>query len=118
MGELHSYNFRTNTTNPLVIMEWELGILKVGILKREKMLWGDGNVIGCEGGYMDVWVSQDFSNCTPRRRERSKERKERPEVGCVVAWGGRSYPARGGPEDPWRHGTTWGLEGKNEIGQT
>lgn len=39
-------------------MEWELGILKVGIAKREKMLWGDGNIVGCEGGYMDVCVSR------------------------------------------------------------
>lgn len=54
-------------------MEWELGILK-GISKREKMLWGDGNIVGCEGGYMDVWVSQDSSNCTPKRRERRAQR--------------------------------------------
>ena len=73
MGELHSYNFRTITTNPLVVMEWELGILNPK--EREKMLCGDGNVLGCEGGYMDVWVSQDSSNCTLKRGYVRRERR-------------------------------------------
>lgn len=31
---------------------------------REKMLWSDGNVLGCKGGYVDVYVSQDSLNRT------------------------------------------------------
>lgn len=80
------------------------------------MFWGDGNDLFLEhgGGYMDMHVFRDSSNCTLKVALSEKQsvckRGEAHVLGLLVgSRGGVSQP-EGGLGDPRRWGSAWGLQ--------